>query len=157
MVTVAAGQSETFIKVRSGPHVLFSQIGILSVGQQAKALGVTAGGDWIMIEYPGVQGGVGWVYSGFVSLSPGDLPIVEPVSSPTPMMTQTIDPTLAAQFIVSVEPTRMATFTPAEPISIPTYSIDNGTAIVGIPIGLIIILLAVLGIIIGVISILANR
>lgn len=158
MVMVNPGQNETYIKVRSGPHVLFSQVGILAVGQKALAKGKTAGGDWIMIDYPGVPGGVGWVYSGFVSISPGDLPIIEPVSTPTPLVSQTIDPTLAAQFMITSEPTRLATFTPAVPISIPTYATGgSGVGLAGVPMGLVIVLLAALGVIIGLISFLANR
>ena len=156
MVMVNPGQNEQFIKVRSGPHVLFAQIGILSVGQKAPAKGITAGGDWILIEYPGVPGSEGWVYSGFVSLTPGDLPIVEPPSTPTPQVTQTIDPTLAAQFIVTIEPSRMPTFTPAAPITIPTYTSSSG-GIPGVPMGLIIIVLLVLGVVTGLISFLTNR
>jgi len=158
-VTVRPGQSETFIKVRSGPNAaVFPQIGILSIGQQARAKGITAGGDWILIEYPGVPGGEGWVYSGYVSITPGDLPFVEPVPTPTPVVTQTIDPTLAAQFMVTNEPARLPTFTQAPPLALPTYTSETSSSnIAGVPIGLIIVLLGALGIIVGFIAILSQR
>lgn len=157
MVTVRPGQNEPYIKVRSGPNTIFPQIGILAVGQEAPAKGVTSGGDWVLIEYPGVAGGEGWVYTGFVSISPGDLPIVEPVATPMPLVTQTIDPTLAAQFMVTYAPTRLPTFTQPAPLVVPTYTSSGAGSFVGIPVGLIIILLGALGIIIGLISFLSSR
>jgi hypothetical protein len=61
-------------------------------------------------------------------------------------MTATIDPTLAAQFLVEVPPTRLPTFTEPPPISLPTLPVDAPIATSGrMPVGLIIIGLAVIG------------
>ena len=59
-------------------------------------------------------------FSLFCVTDPGPLPIVEPPPSPTPQYTATIDPTLAAQFVITIQPTRLPTFTEPAPIVIPT-------------------------------------
>lgn len=115
---------EQQINVRSGPHVDYAAIGVLTVGQQVPALGRTPGGDWIKIDFPGAPGSEAWVYSPLVEVQ-GELPILEPAPTPTPLTTPTIDPTLAAQFIVEPAPTRLPTFTPPPPLVIPTY-VDSG-------------------------------
>jgi hypothetical protein len=134
------------VNIRSGPGVFFDKIGILQHGQTVTVAGRSAGGDWIMIDYPGTPGDYGWVYSPVVFISPGELPIVEPPSTPTPEITQTINPTLAAQFITTPQKTRMPTFTPGEPLVVPTYQDTYITSFLGgIPMGLVILILAGIG------------
>jgi len=141
------------INVRAGPNALTEQIGVLLVGQEANAIGQY--GDYIQIEYPGGPGGKGWVYSTYVDLIGGPLPLVEPPPTSTPQTTKTIDPTLAAQFIITAQPTRLPTFTEPPPLSIPTFVVEEGaTAPGGIPMGFIIIGLGGLGIFIGLIALL---
>jgi uncharacterized protein YraI len=127
------------INVRAGPSTYqYPPIGVLLAGQQVPALGRSPGGDWIQIAYAGVTGSVGWVYAPLVRLSPGaNLPIIEPPPTPTPASTPTIDPTLAAIFIVPETATRLPTFTPPPPLAIPTFT-DATPAPRGIPIGLLI-------------------
>jgi len=157
-VTVSVNlNQEDFVNVRSGPGVFFDKVGDLLPGQKAPALGKTVGGDWIMIEYPGVPGSIGWVYAPIVIISGGDLPIVEPPPTPTPAMTQTIDPTLAAQFIQTPVPSRMPTFTTVPPVSIPTFTDYSASSPGGIPMGLVILVLAGLGILVGLFSFLQAR
>jgi hypothetical protein len=157
MITVTIDQDQ--INVRSGPNVVYPKVGVLLAEQSAPAKGKSAGGDWIQIEYPGAEGGVAWVYAPLVILSPGSvLPIVEPPSTPTPLYTNTIDPTLASQFVFTSEPTRLPTFTPAPPLKIATYEPQNtvfGQG--GLPIGLVIIILFSLGAMIGLFSLVQNR
>jgi hypothetical protein len=132
--------------LRSGPGVFFDQVGIMLPGQEFPALGRSAGGDWVMLEYIGAPNNVAWVYSPLVIISPGELPIIEPPSTPTPMVTETIDPTLAAQFITTPNPTRLPTFTPAEPLVLPTYEDLSQSALFGqIPMGLIIVIIGGIG------------
>ena len=158
IVSVRPGQNEDFINVRSGPNVLYPKIGVLLLGQTAPAKGRSPGGEWSLIEYPGVAGGMGWVYANLVSLTPGNLPIVEPPPEPTPAVTQTIDPTLAAQFIVTVAPTRLPTFTPPPPLVIPTYPVSSSTGIIsGVPMGLVILVLLTVGILLGIFSFIQRR
>jgi len=158
IVSVRPGQNEDFINVRSGPNVLYPKIGVLLLGQTSPAKGRSPGGEWILIEYPGVAGGMGWVYANLVSLTPGNLPIVEPPPEPTPAVTQTIDPTLAAQFIVTVAPTRLPTFTPPPPLVIPTYPVSSSTGIIsGVPMGLVILVLLTVGILLGIFSFIQRR
>lgn len=135
------------INVRSGPSSYwYPAIGVLLWQQTAPALGSSPGGDWIQIEYPGVPGNVGWVYAPLVSLGPPGavLRIIEPPPTPTPVTTPTIDPTLAAAFLPQFTPTRLPSFTPPGPIAIPTYETETVTRSV-VPMGLIIILLALIG------------
>lgn len=134
------------INVRSGPNaIIYPAIGVLVAGQQAPALGRTVGGDWIQISYPGVAGGVGWVYSPLVTVR-GDLPIVAPPPTPTPRTTPTIDPTLAAQFIVDIPPTRLPTFTAPPPLVVLSFpSEENKSPFDKIPMGFVITGLGVLG------------
>lgn len=159
LATVKAGLGEDTINVRSGPHALYyPKVGVLMVGQTVPALGRSSGGDWILISYPGVPGNQGWVFSKYVDLTPGTLPIVQPPASPTPEVTQTIDPTLAAQFIVTVAPTRLPTFTQAPPLSVPTFENSGGGQLsTGIPMGLVILVLLSIGILMGIFSFIQRR
>jgi hypothetical protein len=147
------------INVRSGPGVTYPLVGVLLIGQEMPAKGRTAGGDWILIQYPGVQGGEGWVYSSLVTVFGGELPIIEPPPTPTPQFTPTIDPTLAAQFSFTQAPTRLPTFTPAPPIVIPEYedSVPMGMFDIGIPMGLVIFILGFLGLLLALITLTQRR
>lgn len=149
VVTVRSDQ-EQFINVRSGPGIFYDKVGVLLAGQQLPARGRSTGGDWILVDYPGVPGSQAWVYAPFVNLTPGQLPIVEPPPTPTPLFTATIDPTLAAQFVVTSEPTRLPTFTEPPPLTISTFEAEPETSLFGnIPMGWVILSLAALGILIG--------
>ena len=149
IVTIRLDQDQA--NIRSGPGTSYERIGIMIAGQQAPAKGRSVGGEWILIEYPGVPGGLGWVYSPLVAITPGNLPIVEPPPTPTPLFTTTIDPTLAAQFIVTEVPTRLPTYTESPPITIATFEDRSNSqfGVAGVPAGLIILSLASIGIIIG--------
>ncbi len=154
-VTVRADQDE--INVRNGPGTNYDIVGVLVAGQTAPALGRNTTGSWIQIAYPGVAESVGWVYEGLISLSSGSLPIIEPPPLPT-RATPTIDPTLAAQFIIEPVATRLPTFTPPPPLVIPTYTdeviVGSATAV---PMGLVIVLLAVAGLFGTAISVFRGR
>lgn len=125
------------VNVRTGPSTEYELVGVLIAGQQATAIGRSAGGDWIQIDYPGVPGNVAWVYSPFVVLDPPGafLPIVEPPPTATPRTTATIDPTLAAQFnLGEATPTRLPTYTPAAPVVQPTVApVEDLSPRTGIP------------------------
>ncbi len=118
--TVNLGDQDQ-INVRSGPGVDYELVGTLLAGQQVPALGRSPGGEWVQITYPSGPGGIGWVYAYLVTVD-GSLPVVEIPPTPTPKVTPTIDPTLAAQFIVNPQPTRLPTFTPPGPLVIPTFT-----------------------------------
>jgi hypothetical protein len=135
------------INVRAGPNSQnYPLIGLLLVGETRPALGRSAFGDWIMIRYIGVPGDVGWVFSSYVSLSPGaDLPIVEAPATATPATTPTINPTVAALFITPIPPTRLPTYTPPGPLQIPTYQSPGTDSGSSVPMGLVIVLLGLIG------------
>ncbi len=140
--------------VRAGPSSFdYPAIGFLVDGETAPALGYSPKREWIKIEYPGVPGGVGWVYAFLVRLSPGTLPILEPPPTATPQTTPTLNPTWAAAFQVQTTATRLPTFTAPPPLATLSFgnSTDNGSHM---PTGFIILGLALIGILGAVISLL---
>jgi len=149
------------VNVRVCPDVACEKVGVLIAGQTAPALGRTPAGMWIEIAYPGVPGNVAWVYSPFVVLQTfqaGGLPVVEPPPTPTPRVTATIDPTLAAEFNLNpITPTRLPTFTAAPPIILPTFEPSGGARGGGFPPILLILGLMVVGVFGLVISVLRGR
>jgi hypothetical protein len=149
------------VNVRACPNVSCDLLGVLIAGQTAPALGRTPGGDWIQIAYPGVPGNTAWVFAPLVvlqSFQPGGLPIVEPPPTPTPRVTATIDPTLAAQFNLNpVTPTRLPTFTPAPPVILPTFEPPDSQSAGGFPPILLILGLTVVGVFGLVISVLRGE
>jgi uncharacterized protein YraI len=146
------------VNVRSGPSSYdYPIIGVLIAGQQVPALGRTQGGDWIQIAYPGVPGGVAWVWSALIDVK-GNLPMVEAPPTPTPQTTPTVDPTLASQFIVEIPPTRLPTFTAPPPLVYPTFpAVQSGAAAGRVPMGLVIIGMGVIGLFGAMISFLRGR
>ncbi len=157
MAVVVPGP-EPQINLRAGPNTTYDKVGVLLVGQKVPAKGRSSGSEWIMVEYPGVPGGLAWVWSAYVRIDPPiDLPIIEPPPTPTPAVTNTIDPTLAAKFIVTQAPTRLPTFTPPPPLTIPTFQAVNNAVVGDFPMGYVIIGLAALGLLFGLISFAQRR
>ncbi len=132
------------VHVRAGPNSLYPQLGDLPVGATAQALAVSPQHEWIEISFPGAPDGVGWVYAPFVDLSPGYLRVVEPPPTSTPLATQTIDPTLAAAFQIEPTTTRLPTFTPPPPLSIPKFTAP-APPVAGLPTGIAIVAIVVVG------------
>ena len=153
---VTVNLDQDFINIRSGPSSYFyPRVGVLLSGQSAPALGRSPGGDWIMIAYPGAPGNVGWIYAPNVSLTARDfLTVVDAPPTPTPLATPTIDPTLAAAFIVPETPTRLPTFTPPAPLAIPTFIDEAQSNTSRIPMGLVIFILGFVGLLGALISVL---
>ncbi|MBE3118328.1 MAG: SH3 domain-containing protein [Candidatus Atribacteria bacterium] len=143
--------------VRAGPSSFdYAAIGFLVPGETAPALGKSLAGEWIEIIYLGAPGGVGWVYAPLVSLSPGSLSILEPPPTATPRTTPTINPTFAAAFQVQTTPTRLSTFTPPPPLATLNFEPAAGTRS-RVPMGFVILGLALIGILGAVISFLRGR
>ncbi len=140
---------EPQINVRMGPSSsIYPIVGTLLRGSTAPALGRSAGGDWVQIEFIGAPYNKGWVYSPLVQVSPGTLLVVESPPTPVPPPTSTVDPTLAAQFSIVPTSTRLPTFTPPPSLVVPSYtqappviSSQSGS------LAIIIIALATLGVI----------
>lgn len=157
MAVVVPG-NEPQVNLRSGPGALYDRVGVLLIGQKAPAKGRSPLGEWILVEYPGVPGGTAWVYALYVQIEPPtQLPIIEPPPTPTPEQTATIDPTLAAKFIVTLVPTRLPTFTEPPPLAIPTFVDESTVAVKDVPIGLVILGLAALGIFLGIVAFAQGR
>jgi uncharacterized protein YgiM (DUF1202 family) len=157
-VVIVLENDQGFINLRAGPSTVgYEIVGVLVAGQQAPALGRTKGGDWIKVAYPGVPGGEAWVWTDLVEVR-GTLSVVESPPTPTPHITATIDPTLAAQFLVEVPPTRLPTFTEPPQFSQPTLPVDSPSATSGrVPMGMVIIGMAVIGLVGLLISFLGGR
>jgi hypothetical protein len=145
-ITVVTDEPQ--INVRMGPSsTVYPVIGVLVTGSTVQALGRSQGGDWIQIEFPAGPNGKGWVYSPLVQVSPpGNLQVVDSPPTPIPPATSTIDPTLAAQFVVQPTNTRLPTFTPA-PTLVQFDFEQSANTPNSIPWASIIIALAVLGVI----------
>jgi hypothetical protein len=156
---VRVNADNDYINVRSGPGTEYTEIGVLIAGETVTAYGRTVDGSWIQIAYPGVEGGIGWVYSPLVTLISGsELPIAEPPPKATPLVTATIDPTLAAQFIQEVPATRLPTFTPPPPLVVSTFEPAASTSAGGrFPVGLIIVIFAAIGILGSLFSLIRGR
>lgn len=148
------------VNVRLGPGVDYAKVGVLTAGQWAPAVGRSAAGEWIQIEYLGSPDGLAWVYTVLVRVVPpsASLPIVEPPPRPTPRITSTIDPTLAAQFIdLAPMSTRLPTFTPVDPIAPSTPEPVEASQSAGFPPMLAILGLFVVGVFGTTISVLRGR
>lgn len=157
-VTIIVKMDQEQINVRSGPGTVYEKVGVLLTGQEVPAKGRSVSGEWILVDYPGAPGGMAWVYAPLVDIKGGALPVVEPPATPTPAVTNTIDPTLAAQFIVTNVPTRLPTFTPPAPLVIPSFAAGAaGPLAQNIPMGLLIVALAALGIFLGIFSIFQGK
>jgi hypothetical protein len=154
---VRIGLTEDRVNVRSGPSIEYPEIGVILLGAEVPVVGRSIGGDWLVVEYPGVTGGIGWVWARYMSVTPGELAVVESPPLPEPIRTITIDPTMAAQFVTTPIATRLPTFTQPAPLVIPTYDNSTGQTLGGIPIGLIIIILAGTGILLGLFSYFQSR
>jgi hypothetical protein len=155
-IVVNADQEQ--INVRGGPGTDYSAVGVLVAGQLVSAKGRSAAGLWVQINYQGTEGGLAWVYSPLVTIfQAAELPIVAPPPTPTLRVTPTIDPTLAAQFIQEIPATRLPTFTAPEPLA--QLSFSDGTPLQpgGIPIGMYITFIGLLGLFGAIISFLRDR
>ena len=146
-VTVVTDEPQ--INVRMGPSsTVYPVVGVLITGSTVPAFGRSIGGDWIQIEFAAAPGGRGWVYSPLVQVSPPGvtLQVIEPPPTPVQPATSTIDPTLAAQFVVQPTNTRPPTFTPPPTLTTFDYT-ESVSAGFAIPWASVIIALAVLGVI----------
>jgi len=145
------------INVRGGPSTVYYPIvGRVFPGDILPALGVSPGREWVQISYPDAPGGVGWLYATYVTISGGELQIVEPPPTPTPIATATINPTFAAAFIFQPTSTRMPTFTPPPPLEIPQYG-DDIPRSGGLASGVIVVGLIFISIVVYLVSFVINR
>ncbi|MCX6054572.1 MAG: hypothetical protein NTZ74_06625 [Chloroflexi bacterium] len=150
--SIKAGASEGSVWIRSGPGTLYLEVGVMIIGDSVPVKGKSPGGAWLLIEYPGIPGGRGWVYSGYMDITAGEIPIAEVPAPAQPKVTITIDPTLASQFLTTPLATLLPTYTPSAPLEIPTFENQSPQIFAGIPIGLIIFVIFGLGILIALFS-----
>ena len=144
IVRVRIDQSNEIVPVYAGPSSYsYPSIGVVLMGQEIPAYGISDDGNWIQIYYAGVPGSVAWVYGPYVEIiKTGNLPVLPP---PTliPQITSTIDPTLVSAFIDPVTPTRLPTFTPAPELIVATFLPD--VQVNRVPAGLLILGLGFIG------------
>lgn len=145
------------VNVRSGPGTYYEKVGVLVAGQFAPAVGRTAVGEWIAIEYPEGTGENAWVYSPLVVVLEADmddLPEVEPPPTPTLPVVPAAGFTLSPQH--TPEATRLPTFTPAPQVAQPTFVTPEREGGVLPPIVLIAGLFS-LGVVSGLVAIFRQR
>jgi hypothetical protein len=144
-VFITVGNPPDGTNVRSGPNSVYygPPIGHLNPGDIVRAVGKSPGGEWIQIEFPTGVNGTGWVYAVNVEISGGELPIVEPPPTATPLVAPTLDLTLAAAFDVQPTRTRLPTFTPPAPLTVPAFP-DEGHRSSGV-FGIFIVGLTLIG------------
>lgn len=142
------------MNVRAGPGTFYDIIGQLFPGDVRPALGISPGREWIQISY---DGSIGWVYAPYVSISGGELQVVEPPPTPTPLTTFTVDPTFAAAFNLDPTTTRLPTFTPPPPLTIPQFTATSALRTNGVPSGYFVIILGALGLVGLLISFLSKK
>lgn len=132
------------MNVRNGPGTFYDIIGQIFPGDVFPATGISPGREWIQISF---EGGIAWVYASYVAVSGGELQVVEAPPTPTPLITNTVDPTLVAQFHLTPTVTRLPTFTPPPPMT--ELSFDEGAPVsaAGVPSGYFIIILGLFGLI----------
>jgi uncharacterized protein YraI len=134
------------INVRGGPSTVFYPVvGRVFPGDIFQALGVSPGREWVQIVYPDAPGGIGWLYAIYVSVEGGELQIVEPPPTATPIATSTINPTFAAAFIFQPTATRMPTFTPPPPLEVPQFDDEIAARPSGIAPGWLVLGLLLIG------------
>lgn len=156
-VTVTVIYTEP-INVRGGPSTVYYPIvGRVLPGDVLPALGVSPGREWVQVAYPDAPGGVGWLYATYVEVSGGDLIVVEPPPTQTPVATATINPTFAAAFIFQPTATRMPTFTPPPPLTVPQFAEDTAQQPDGLSSGVVVISLLLISALVFVISYVLNR
>jgi Bacterial SH3 domain len=154
---------EPKINVRMGPSSsIYPVVGSLLRGATAPALGRSPGGDWVQIEFPGAPYDKGWVYSPLVQVSPGTLLVIEPPPTPVQPPTSTIDPTLAAQYpTILPTTTHLPTFTPPAFITVRAYTetsiASSASSSNSVPLAIVIIALAILGVIGFFLSLILSR
>ena len=134
------------INVRGGPSTVhYPVVGRLSPGEVLPALGVSRGREWVQVAYPQAPGGVGWVYAIYVTVTGGELLVVEEPSTQTPLVTATIDATLAAAFNIQPTASRMPTFTPPPPLTVPQFTEVSTPREAMVAPGIFVISLLILG------------
>ncbi len=123
IVRVNLDQNFEVINVYAGPSsYIYPSVGVILMGQEIPAFGISEDGQWIQIYYPGVPNSLAWVYGPYVSvIKDGPLPQILNPNTPTPASTPTIDPTLAAALIAPVTATRLPTYTPPPALVVPTF------------------------------------
>ncbi len=116
------------INVRGGPSTVhYPIVGQLAPGAVVPALGISPGHEWVQIAFPQTPTGTGWVYAVFITVSGGELPVVEAPPTPTPLVTATLDLTLAAAFNIQPTQTRLPTFTPPPPLTVPQFTEESSS------------------------------
>lgn len=154
--TVTVTYSEP-INVRGGPStVYYPVVGRVSPGDVLPALGVSPGREWVQVAYPDAPGGVGWLYAAYVTVS-GELTVVEPPPTQTPVATATINPTFAAAFFFQPTATRMPTFTPPPPLAVPQFTDEAALRPAGLSTGTIVASLFVIALLVFAAAFVLNR
>lgn len=145
IVRVRIDQSNELVPVYAGPSAsLYPQVGVILMGQELPAYGISQDGQYVQIYYPGVPESVAWVFGVYVeTIKTGTLPELIAPNTPTLVATATIESTLAAAFLPQVTQTRLPTFTPAPQVIVSTFLPEE--EVNRVPAGLLILGLGFIG------------
>jgi hypothetical protein len=100
------------------------------------------------------------VHTSLISLSSGNLKVIEPPPTVTPRVTATVDPTLAAAYIFEPTATRLSTFTPPPTLDVPRFTeepVQSVSTMAGVPVGAFVFGLGIPGLLGYLISVLRRR
>jgi hypothetical protein len=100
---------------------------------------------------------VGWVYATYVTVTGGELQVVEAPPTPTPLATATVNPTFAAAFVFQATSTSMPTFTPPPPLEVPHFEDSSNSRPTGLSSGVVVVGFVIIGLIVFLFSYLMSR
>lgn len=145
VVRVRIDQTNELVPVYAGPSsYLYPQVGVILMGQEIPAYGISEDGQWIQIYYAGIPESIAWVYGPYVeTIKFGRLAVLPAPNTPTIVATATIEATLAAAFLPQSTQTRLPTFTPAPEIIVVTFLPNQ--QVNRVPAGLLILILGFIG------------
>ena len=145
IVRVRIDQSNELVPVYAGPSAsLYPQVGVILMGQELPAYGISQDGQYVQIYYPGIPESVAWVFGVYVeTIKTGPLPELIAPNTPTIVATVTIQSTLVAAFLPEVTQTRLPTFTPAPQLIVSTFLPEQ--EVNRVPAGLLILGLGFIG------------
>jgi uncharacterized protein YraI len=112
----SSGKATSTINVRSGPGNGYEALGLLRKGSQAKIIGRSDDGEWLLIEYPAHSNLHGWVIASSMEtgLDLATLPVATPESLPMAIVpTYPPDITVVPEETAEATATAVITTTPA--------------------------------------------
>jgi uncharacterized protein YraI len=139
-------------KVRTGPGTVYDQVGELTKGETAPAIGRSEYSDWVQIIYAAGPDGKGWVFANLIKLQGGKLEDL-PLSGAPPTATLPPTPVTLSDLSTSTPyPNRLSTFTPP-PVVTPLAFPGSPLLATGFPPAILILGLFAVGLLAAVVAV----